>query len=325
MRHLSLLFLVACGPRTQDSASTLPQTGGDTDVPPEPVALRVATWNVESLGAVGSGQYEAVRTILARIDADVVAINEIDAFETEDLQALAADLGYATVVEPPSNPFGGLHNALLARVPGTNGRYHTSAELSGDAGANDVTRLPVSFTLDLGIVVAGNHLKSGYEDADEFRRTVDAIRLTQAPPVAADAIVCGDFNQEVTEAQDTPETFTDFPYGIPNDYYLGQDVYDQLVGPGLHNGPFPFLVDAGFTVVEAAQLDGSLATRNVSGRRIDYVMVGANLVDKVVGAEIYDARDDGTGAGLPKAGVAPERTASETASDHLPVFVDLLL
>lgn len=325
MRLLPLFALLACGPRLPAADSGTVGTGPGTGTQPPATPIRVATWNVEGLGAVGSGQYEAVRAILARIDADVVAINEIDAFEGEDLRALAADLGYATVLEESSNPFGSLHNALIARLPGTNARYHSSEDLSGDPDANDVTRRPVSFALDLGVVIAGNHLNSGYEDADEFRRTVDGIRTAQVPPDPTRGIVCGDINQEVTEAQDTPETFTDFPANMPGGFFLGGDLYADLTGGGIHNGPFPHFEAAGYAVVEAAQMDGSLATRNVSGRRIDYVLVGSDLVDRVVGAEIYDARDDGTGLGLPKAGVAPERTASEVASDHLPVFVDLLL
>ena len=63
----------------------------------------------------------------------------------------------------------------------------------------------------------------------------------------------------------------------------------------------------------------------MAGRRIDYLLIGAQLAGKVVGTEIYDARDDGVGLGLPKAGDPPFRNASEQAADHLPVFMDLRL
>ena len=39
--------------------------------------VRVATWNIESVGAPGSSEYSASLDVLARIAADVVALNEI--------------------------------------------------------------------------------------------------------------------------------------------------------------------------------------------------------------------------------------------------------
>ena len=37
-------------------------------------ALRVVTWNLETVGTPGSAPYQAVAAVLGRIEADVVAI-----------------------------------------------------------------------------------------------------------------------------------------------------------------------------------------------------------------------------------------------------------
>lgn len=316
-----LLVAVACGPATgADSATPSGTPAGSTG----PVELRILTWNVQGLGAPGSGDYEAVKAILARIDADVVGLNELEELENDDVRQLADELGYTTVQVPASNPFGDLHNAILAKGPATAPTTWRSDDLSGDPDANDITRLPVSVTVQ-GVRVVVNHCKSGFDDEDEFRRTVDAIRTAQAAGTSGRAVVMGDINQEVDEPQDTPATFTDFPFGMPDSYFLGEDLYTRMTGPGLGNGPFPHFADAGLTVVEAAQNDGELATRPSSGRRIDYILVGADLVPGVQGAEIYNARLDNPGEGLGKPGPKPDRTSSEFASDHFPVFVDLRL
>ena len=49
----------------------LPQPGhADQD-------LRVATWNIETISAPGTPQYAAATAVLGRIDADIVAVQEV--------------------------------------------------------------------------------------------------------------------------------------------------------------------------------------------------------------------------------------------------------
>lgn len=325
MRLALLLLCIGCGPQVATTETGLipgttagvPGSGGET--------IRIATWNIEGVGSPGSDEYDALIDVLRRIDADVIGLNEIDIGETSILEDIAAQLGYDTVVVPGTNPFGDIRNGMLARVPVQASTVHSAADISGDSSANDVTRKPVSVTLPSGLQIAVMHCKSGFDDTDEFRRNIDAIRLGQVPSNPAGSIVMGDINHEVDEAQDSPTTFTDIPWDVPGGYFLGGALYDQLVGGGIHNGPFTHFDEAGYAVVEAAQMDGSLATRNESGRRIDYILVGADLVSRVRGSEIYDARDDGAGVGLEKAGDPPLRNVSERAADHLPVFIDLAI
>ena len=40
-------------------------------------ALRVVTWNLETLGPPGSSPYQAVAAVLGRLDAEIVALQEI--------------------------------------------------------------------------------------------------------------------------------------------------------------------------------------------------------------------------------------------------------
>ena len=101
-------------------------------------ALRVVTWNLETVGTPGSAPYQAVAAVLGRIDAEVVAIQEVaSATDARNLQALARQLGYPYVEIPPGGPFGALRNALLSDFPITRSTLWTAALLSGDGLRND--------------------------------------------------------------------------------------------------------------------------------------------------------------------------------------------
>ncbi|MGB5832376.1 MAG: endonuclease/exonuclease/phosphatase family protein, partial [Thiohalocapsa sp.] len=103
--------------------------------------VRIVTWNIETVGARDSAQYEAARAVLQRLDADIVALQEIlSAADVEHLDDFAFDLGYAHVAVAPSGPFGSMRNALLSDYPIRFSDPWTSVELSGDADADDLTR-----------------------------------------------------------------------------------------------------------------------------------------------------------------------------------------
>ncbi len=305
-------------------------TDADSDVDTDADAdvIRVATWNIEFLGSPGSSEYDATVDVLRRIDADVIGINEVDAGEEAAFAALADDLGYDSVVAP-SNPFGFQKNGVLSRLPVSSSEVWTSAALSGDSQANDVTRMPVSVVVEAPwgdtLAVVAQHAKSGFDDIDEFRRLVDIRRAVQATDAAgADlVVVLGDLNEDRAElASDPllPGSFGAVPSGAPGDYWLGADLYGELTGAGFANDPFVAFVDRGLVEVEAAQLDGRVESRD-SGRLIDYVFVDPALT--VLAAEIYDSTDEGQPGGMDKAGQAPARETSRAASDHFPVLVDL--
>jgi len=311
---------------TDVDTDTDTDTDVDTDTIPDGPRLRIVGWNVEFLGDVGSDEYEATLSVLGRLDADVVMLNEVEPSDEDDLDAMADSLGYDEVLFPSSNPFGSQRNAMLARVPVDTARTWTGADLSGDGAANDVTRYPVSMTVTPDgtdpITIVGSHMKSGLSDTDEFRRAIDAIRTGQAAEASGSTrvVVIGDFNAEVDEGIGDPPTFTTIPAGTPGDYFLGDDLYGQVTGSGIANDVFGNLGNYGLLLVDALQLDGRDATREESGRRLDYIYATQEVHDSYIVSEIYDPKDEE--GGLDKAGDVPDRDAATTASDHLPVVIE---
>ncbi len=291
-----------------------------------PVVLKVAGWNVEGLGRPDSTEYEATRDILARLDADVVALSELDEGEGGTLEQLASELGYGWRLYPADNPFGPLRLGLLAKRGVVESTKWTSADLSGDGRANDLTRLPLEVRVEAGgrqLRVIGTHLKSGFDDADLFRRAVDAARVAQASQAGASApvVVVGDLNAELEDGPESPDPWTRLPAGLPSSYDLGNDLAEALAAGELRNTPFAPLQAAGLTVVDATQLDGRTATRDSSDRRIDYALVTTGVA---VRGEVYDSRDD-DGSGIAQGSPLPDRDASSLASDHFAILVELTL
>lgn len=70
-------------------------------------AIRIATWNVLTVGEPGTDQYEAAYAVLARLGADVVAVQQVaSAADATYVVQLAVDLGYPQVTVAPAGPFG---------------------------------------------------------------------------------------------------------------------------------------------------------------------------------------------------------------------------
>lgn len=303
--------------------SESPTDGGE---PLPPVTVRVVTWNIQSIGSQSSTEGAAEREVLARIDADVVALNEVTPEQTTRLRQLGEDLGYDTIFMPEDNPFGSLRNALLCRLP-CQVEAVAPASTSGDDRANDVTRYPVRAVVDVpdtevDLTVVVNHWKSGFDNTDQFRRTLDGIRTAQAAATASGPfLVVGDVNAELEDMPESPPVWTYAPTGLPSAFRLGSDQQDALE-QGIPNDAFAPMQALGMGVIEATQVDGRTDTRPQSGRRIDWVLASEDLAGAVRG-EVYDSTDEGQGSGLPKPGAVPSRAASEQASDHLPVFVDV--
>ncbi len=326
------LLLAACASTGSDTGAASSETpdslGSDGAV------VRIVAWNIETLGSQGSAQWALARDVLARIDADVVGLNEVDEFEDDELQSLADALGYTWTRLPTSNPFGPLRNAMMTRLEVTRSTTWDSAMLSGDPGANDLTRLPVSVTVRVGglpLTVAAMHWKSGFDDVDQFRRAVDGARVGQMAEQISDLhtqqgaparlVVMGDFNAELDDAPEQPDPWVSTPRDLPTTYTLGDDMGARLDGAGLRNSPFVPLLDLGLAPANAVQLDGRDATRDSSGRRLDYVFTTPM---GTIRSDVYDSRDD-DGSGIADGDTVPGRDASRDASDHFPVVVEITL
>ena len=324
-RYLAILAVVLFGLGASSSSE------GDIDS----ILVRVATWNIETVGAPGSTEYEAALDVLNRIGADIVAINEVaSSADAANLTSLAADAGYASVVVPSSNPFGADRNAILTDLPLLSAIINTSADLSGDPAANDISRLMVEVTVDMpgdapDLTVVSSHWKSGTGNDDEFRRVVESRRMAQAvadlDPLFDAYILLGDINEEADNVPQTPNPMVSEPSGLPGSFKLGSDLEALLVSGGLVNDPFTNLSAAQVSTVPAVQLDGRDATRPASGRRLDYIFVSPVIAAGGVLAEVYDSSVEGLFGGLSKSGDVLPAGTSAAASDHLLVFADIEL
>ncbi|HJO23937.1 MAG: hypothetical protein QF890_02675 [Myxococcota bacterium] len=301
--------------------------------------IRIATWNIETVGSAGTTEYEAALDVLGRIGADVVALNEIaSAADTANLEQLASEAGYPYLTYSSGAPFGSDRNAVLSRHAFVGPAIeHTSSSLSGDSAANDITRLPLEVVIDvpgnaLDLTLVTQHWKSGTGNDDEFRRAIESIRIGQSIAdlfSEVDAyVIMGDVNEEADSVPKTPNPVTSLPSGLPGSFSLGSDLALQLAGAGISNDPFQSLrlpTGVNATLVTALQLDGSDATRPSSGRRLDYVLVSEALGSMGVSAEVYDSQDEGLAPGLTLIGSPLAASASTDASDHFPVLVDLVV
>jgi endonuclease/exonuclease/phosphatase family metal-dependent hydrolase len=300
--------------------------------------VRVATYNVQTVGETGSEQYTALLEVLERIGADIVLLQEVDAEEGDlsRLRGLAERAGYDhfCVSETSGTLSGDLHNACLSRFVIVECNSWSAAELSGDPDANDITRdiqeVLVHVTRGRYLGVFNVHFKGGPDDRNRFRRQVELRRLLAAietfvaehPKVPV--LVGGDFNEDLADGPFGDPVTEELPASLPTSFRLGRDVSFPVV-----YDLFESLRAADLTLVDAVHEDdpGDDSTRMHSWRRLDYLWIGAGL--EVRGAEVYDSCDD-NGTDDPPAGHWLDKTGEPLpckvtgrAADHFPVMVDL--
>ena len=207
----------------------------------------------------------------------------------------------------------------------------SAAVLSGDPQANDITR----YILQADVDVTGNeddlsvivtHWKSGSGNTDEFRRSIESRRVRQVVDQIADPdqpyILLGDVNADIRDGQQTPTQFTSIPGDLPSSFATGADILDLVSGQGLPNDPFTPLTERA-SMVDAKQVDSDYATRPESGRRLDYLFASDGILTQ--GAQVYDCVDEDLAGGLPLSGDPLPDETCPLASDHLPVFADLVI
>ena len=294
--------------------------------------IRIATWNLLTVGEPGSDQYEAAYAVLARLGADVVAVQEVaSAADATYLVQLAVDLGYPHVTVAPPGPFGPLHTAVMSDFDLAPGVSWTAPALSGDPQANDITRYILQADVDLtgkgdDLSVIVTHWKAGSTDADEYRRSIESQRVGQVVDRLKDSgqpyILLGDVNADIRNGQQAPAQFTSIPGDLPSPFLTGTDMLDWVMGAGLPNDPFTPLTDRA-SMVDANQIDSNYATRPASGRRLDYLFVSDGILTQ--GAQVYDCADEGLLGSLPLQGAPLAESVCPIASDHLPVFADLVI
>ena len=300
--------------------------------------IRVATFNIgatfgetfftHSLGEPGTPDHDTVRDILARIDADVVALQEIHSVDLQgspgDLESLAGSLGYDYVNVPPVT---GVFDTTLRVVFLSRFPFLESSSIAPPAGAKDMTRRHAVVKVDLpgthaDPLLVSPHLKAGTASDERFQRAVEMRRLVHhltAEGIGGNDnfVVLGDFNPSATQA-----TFTESPTGLPQSFLLGNDIpfpVTYFVNPVDY---FPHPVFR----LDARQTDGSAVTFDTSsgGRTLDLILVSPAIAARDHAAEIYNSALDVSNAiGLPKAGSPLAVGTSAAASDHYAVFADL--
>lgn len=304
------------------------------------VEIRVATFNIGahfgetffdySLGDAGTPDHDTVRAILARIDADVVALQEIHSVDLQggpnDLEDLADFLGYPHVHVPPvTGVFDtSLRVVILSRHP-----FLTTDIIGSPAGAKEITRLPAVVKVDVpgttrDPVVICAHLKAGTESSNRFRRAVEMKRLAgylnQAGFTNDDNfIILGDFNPSSVN-----RSFDALPSGLPGSFVLGPDVTFPV---HYSTNPLDYFSTPEAVRLDPRQLDGSDSTYDTAdpdGPTLDLILVSPAIAGRANAAEVYNsALDTSNGTGLAKAGSPPAAAISATASDHFAVFADL--
>ena len=306
------------------------------------VEVRMATYNIGAhlvvppsgpayfdygIGAAGAPDHDRVREVLGRIDADVVALQEIHTADVTagDLAVLASSLNYPHVfVAPTTNAFdNSLRVVFLSRFPFLSQTAITSPPMS-----RDMTRLIPAVTVDVPgtsrdpLLIAA-HLKSGSAAADLFQRTVEMRRLTNhlaaSGKTAEDNfIVLGDFN-----LSGNPREFTALPgSGLPSGFNLGADIGFPI---SYFTEPTAYFRNPPVTRILPRQLDSSTVTFP-PGTTIDLFLVSPILGQRPLRSEIYNsALDTSNSQGLPKFGLPLAPGTSAAASDHLALFADFEL
>lgn len=307
------------------------------------VEIRVATFNIGahfttnsggiyypdySLRAPGTPDHDSVRDILGRIDADVVALQEIHNADISGnhVIALATSLGYPHVfIAPATNAFDTtLHVAFISRFP-----FLSQTSIGSPADAREMNRLIPAVKVDVpgttrDPVLVAAHLKSGSLPADQFQRTVEMRRLTNylaAQGLAADDnfIVTGDFN-----LSNTDQIFNSIPTTeMPVFFDLGADITFPIT---YFTTPTDYFANPAATRIIPRQLDNSIVTFPSSGSTLDLFLVSPIMGTRPVRTEIYNSTlDTSNTSGLAKAGSPPAAGTSTAASDHLALFGDFEL
>lgn len=321
------------------------------------VPLRLVTFNIESqrdsngdvlpsLIAPGTLDYDSVRDILVRINADVVCLQELTNVDVSGglggstssvVHTLATELGLPYVHIPTSSGVFDftLRNAILSRHPFLDTEdvgssdYQDSISSIGTSGgrAKDVTRAIPAVSIDVPgaaapLTVCTLHAKSATGPSDRFRRAVELAKLkdylsNNGLDRSDNIVINGDFNLSSFD-----DTFSsEPPNGLPTTWNRGSEIALPISYSTDPDFYFPAPFD--LVAIDARAVNGNDATFE-SGSTIDFILPSPALT--VLGSEIYRSPlDTANNLGLPKAGTPLPVSTSGDASDHYAVFADLEL
>ena len=304
--------------------------------------IRVATFNVGAkldlnstnlfdygIGDPGIVDHETVKAVLDRIDADVVALQEIHSDDLsgnpDDLDNMAAALGYPYIYPASkSNAFDTtLSVVILSRFP-----FSSTQSIGSPPGAKEITRLHPAVRVDVpGTVndplIISAHLKAGTSAQEKFRRAIEMRRLvghlsTVGMTNDDNFVILGDFNPSSSNS-----TYSTLPANLPTTFDLGSDITLPVT---YSTNPLAYFTTPSAVKLDPRQVNGSKVTRPSSGTTLDLFLVSPAIGGRPLFSEIYNSSlDVSNSTGLPKAGSPLADNTSELASDHLAVFVDIEL
>lgn len=213
LRALTLALALAalgCPPRpSPGDPSQSERSGAAASSSAAPPSLKVATWNLEWLhGTPGAGtlkrasaDYERLARYAARLDADVIAVQEVNGEEALRRLFADAEYDYHVTSQPGAQRTGFAYRARLAVTPHPDvtalaaGGLRSAADLSIDVGGRSLRLLSV-------------HLKSGCFDAPLATPSNACTKLAAQLPVlerwideraaaGEPFLVLGDFNRRL--------------------------------------------------------------------------------------------------------------------------------
>ncbi len=214
--------------------------------------FRLMTHNTLSIGSSGSQQYTALLQTIERVCPDVVVFQEIDDIDDiQNLSDLASDTGYPywEVSDVSGTMSGDLMTACMSQYMIVSSTSWSSAEISGDSEANDITRDVLELRIGLpsghNLGVFTVHLKAYTDDLSKFRRQVEVIRACQVMDGYAFEypddfrVIAGDFNQDYGDGAFGTPTWYSLPSGLPYSYSLGNDIEFPLTVRPFRDDPVP--------------------------------------------------------------------------------------
>lgn len=308
-------------------------SGGGKSNTSEAAQVRLATYNVYfGVNTPGSTEYLATRSVIQRVNPDIIAFQELLNSDYSNWVTLAADLGYPYLAYGASaGPLTGTQRlGFMSRYP-----IQSAFEMTEFPGATELTRYPLRVVIDIPgalnpLVVYTVHSKASSGSVNEFRRAIEGRRLlsnlvayVESNPLDTEYVILGDFNQDVYASQ-TAE-FSNLPSGLPAAYQLGSDVVFPVP---YRLFPTDRFASGGLAPLNPFQEDSTDESTYSTGGRLDYLLFSQEIRNSPYGSpvgEIYNSvRDDGSG-GLPKFGVPLAAGVSADASDHFLVFSDFHL
>jgi exonuclease III len=300
------------------------------------VPVRLASFNIKEGipdPVADPARYEAIKSILSRIDADVVGLQEMRRVTRTNFDRMAGELGYTHTVFSSRSPLD-IYNstAVMSRFPILN-----AEEILSPPGASEMTRMNLAVSVDVPgtdndpTVLVVHYKCCGLADnpINQFRRAVEIRRtlefLSARNLTSADNIfVIGDFNLVEQNRE-----ILELPTGLPGAYVPGADLTFPM---RYWNEPDAYFEPVGFAKLPMRQLSGSTTTYSSSSgsSTLDYLVASAAVrarhdAESEPHTEIYNSFWDANGAGLDKVGNPLPAGTSALASDHYPIFGDFEL